>query len=278
MLPARIADVLRARGLEVTVTVARNAAEIAALTDAAVGDHCSAVVAAGGDGTVNGVASRVVGTEIVLGVLPFGTLNHFARDLNIPLALEEAAAVIAEGHDTRVDVGEVNGRYFVNNSSLGLYPSVVLERRQQQLHGRGKWAALFIASLKVWRRYPRVAVVLKTDSGRSLVRTPLVFIGNNAYTLSGFDIAARRSLSEGQLSVHVATNSRRMTLVWLFARAAVVGLDSSAAGLDLLMTSEVEIRSGARRLRVALDGEIAMIETPLRYRSRPGALRVSVPG
>lgn len=276
-LPARITDVLRAPGLEVAVAVARHADDIAALTDAAVRDRCSTVVAAGGDGTVSGVASRIAATNVVLGVLPCGTLNHFAKDLNIPLELEGAAAVIAGGHAARVDVGEVNGRYFVNNSSLGLYPSVVLERRQQQLQGRGKWGALLIASLKVWRRYPRMLVVLKTDNGLELVRTPLVFIGNNAYSLSGFDIAARRSLNEGRLSVHVATNSRRVTLVWLFARAAAVGLDDASAGLELLMTSEVEIRSGARRLRVALDGEITMMPTPLRYRSRPGLLRVLVP-
>ena len=89
-------------------------------------------MAAGGDGTINSVASAVVGSEKSLGVLPFGTMNHFAKDLHIPLDLEGAVNTIVAGHKTKVDVGEVNGRIFLNNSSLGLYPSIVRERQKQR--------------------------------------------------------------------------------------------------------------------------------------------------
>ena len=80
------------------------------------------VVAAGGDGTINAVAAAIVDADKALGVLPFGTMNHFAKDLNIPLDFDGAIETIVAGHVTRVDVGDVNGRIFVNNSSLGLYP------------------------------------------------------------------------------------------------------------------------------------------------------------
>src|SRR5690242_13341436 len=98
------------------------------------------VVAAGGDGTVNALASLLRGKPTALGILPLGTLNHFARDLGIPLELKDAAAVIAGGRTIDVDVGEVNGRTFVNNASLGLYPAIVQERRRRQRrNGHGKY-------------------------------------------------------------------------------------------------------------------------------------------
>src|SRR5476649_731552 len=109
-----------------------------------------AVVAGGGDGTINAVASVLAGSSVALGVLPLGTLNHFAKDLNIPLDLDQAIATIARGTTAQVDVGDVNGRIFVNNSSLGLYPHIVRARDQQQRRlGRGKWTRLAGHS---WRR------------------------------------------------------------------------------------------------------------------------------
>src|SRR3954447_6264864 len=94
----------------------------------APGGKVAGVVAAGGDGTVSAVASALAGTDRVMGVLPAGTLNHFAKDLRLPLTLADAARVIAAARTTGVDVGEVNGRCFVNNSSIGLYPHVVVKR------------------------------------------------------------------------------------------------------------------------------------------------------
>src|SRR5207244_13653059 len=97
------------------------------------------VVAAGGDGTVSTVAGALAGTRSALGVVPMGTLNHFARDLKVPIDVAEAAKAIVQGRETRVDIGEVNGRVFVNNSSIGLYPSFLMHRRHQERLGRGRW-------------------------------------------------------------------------------------------------------------------------------------------
>src|SRR5205085_3689399 len=113
----------------------------------------------GGDGTQSAIASRLAGTQLVHGVLPLGTLNHFAKDLGIPLQLDEAVRTLAEGRVLEVDVGEVNGRVFINNSSLGLYPEIVRERELQQMRlGKSKWRALASASLHATEGRPAMAV------------------------------------------------------------------------------------------------------------------------
>ena len=114
------------------VSVARDGGEVTELARRALTNGARAVVAGGGDGTVGSVAGALAGTDRPLGVLPLGTLNHFAKDLRIPLGLEEAARNVCEGREARVDVGEVNGQVFVNNSSLGLYPRIVRRRERLQ--------------------------------------------------------------------------------------------------------------------------------------------------
>src|ERR1700712_336563 len=104
--------------------------EICDAARAAVAKGVDAVVAGGGDGTIRAVASVLVGGEVPLGVLPLGTLNHFATDLKIPTAPADAARVVAEGEVHPLDVGEVNGEIFLNNSSLGYYPPIVQARDQ----------------------------------------------------------------------------------------------------------------------------------------------------
>src|SRR5581483_6186931 len=138
-------------------------------------DKPPVIVAAGGDGTLNAVASALVGTDIALGVLPMGTLNHFAKDLKIPLDVAHAARAIAEGHTKTVDVGVVNGRIFVNNSSLGLYPHIVRARElKQHRPGWGKWTALVWATWLVLRRSPFLRLRLCLERAESRYAASLV--------------------------------------------------------------------------------------------------------
>src|SRR5215210_8066918 len=174
----RLAELFAARGLTPRITLAQSGAEIVELARRAVREDCNPIVAGGGDGTINAVASQIVGTNRTLGVLPLGTLNHFAKDLGIPLDLEGATANLLEGHVEQVDVGEVNGRIFLNNSSLGLYPSIVRHReKQQERLGRGKWPAFIWATLTMLKRYPFLNVRLSTDKEELLRRTPFIFVG-----------------------------------------------------------------------------------------------------
>jgi diacylglycerol kinase family enzyme len=233
-----------------------------------------ATTAGGGDGTVNGVAAALVDTGIALGVLPLGTLNHFAKDLGVPLDLEAAVRTIVAGQAHAVDVGEVNGRIFVNNSSLGIYPEIVRDReRQQKRFGRNKWLAMAWATLAVLRRYPFLGVRLAVDGRPQFFRTPFVFIGNNEYQMDGLALGQRAALDGGVLSLFVAQRPGRLRLIQ-FALRALFGRLRQARDFAAVRASEVVVESRRHRLHVATDGEVGVMTPPLRYRIRPASLRV----
>lgn len=277
---AAIAAAFEAAGAEATV----EAVDPEDLPDAVASiwsapDRPEAVVVAGGDGTVNCAAGAAVGTDIVLGVLPLGTFDHFAKDLGMPTDLAGAAAAIVGGHERAVDVGEVNGRVFVNNSALGVYPEMVAVRDAiRERRGWGKVRAVPVAAARVLRAFPTHRLDLRGDDGyrRARVRTPFVFVGNGTYDDGGAALGGRGSLDDGRLGVYVARVVSRWGLVRTVLRAVVSGTEA-ARDLDRVELRELEVGGRSRRIRVALDGEVVWLDAPLRYRTRPGALRVVAP-
>jgi YegS/Rv2252/BmrU family lipid kinase len=234
------------------------------------------VIAAGGDGTVSAVASAVVNSDASLGVLPIGTLNHFAKDMQIPLDLREAIRVIARGKVARVDVGEVNGRIFINNSSLGLYPRIAMWREQQRRMGRNRWVAFFWAFVTALRRMPFLQLRLKAGDKEITRSTPLIFIGNNAYELQGVKAGTRRSLNAGVLFVCVVNAGSAMELIRLTLRV-LFGRIQQLKEFDTLCVQEARVKTRRKQVKVSIDGEVTSMEAPLHYRTHPGALRVLVP-
>ena len=275
----KVVDAFARLGMAAQVALADDARQLGSAVQAALARGARVLVAGGGDGTISHVARllRDSRTGAALGVLPLGTLNHFAKDLGIPLGLDEAAAVIARGHATEVDTGEVNGRLFLNNSSIGLYPDIVHERERQQARlGRGKWSAFLWATLAALRRFPFHTVSLRIDGKPLERRTPFVFVGNNEYGMKGVDIGARPCLDQGRLCVYVAQHAGRWGLL-RFALAALFGRLQQARGLEHLSTRELRIDTHRPRMRVSTDGEVEEMDTPLHYRVLPRSLRVLVP-
>jgi len=243
----------------------------------AANESSDGIVAAGGDGTISAVASALSGSDVPLGILPTGTLNHFARDLHIPVDLIGAARVIGAGNIRQVDTGEVNGTTFINNASIGLYPHMVSHRDdQRQKLGRGKWIAMFLAALTVLRRYPLVHVVLDTPVGVFPRITPFVFVGNNSYLIHLLALGARAKLDEGQLCVYFANRTGRFGLFRLMLRA-LIGRLNQAKDFDSLSTTHLRIDSLRRELPVAIDGEVHLLHPPLNFTIRPRSLRVFAP-
>jgi diacylglycerol kinase family enzyme len=267
----------RASGFEAAITLAESGEDMIETAKAAIGRGVAMIVAGGGDGTINAVASVVVGSGVKFGVLPLGTLNHFAKDLGIPLTLDEAIANLAQGTPASVDVGEVNGRIFLNNSSLGLYPDIVRDREKQQRRlGRGKWLAFSWAALTALRRYPFLSLRLHINGGEHARHTPFVFIGNNEYLMQGLNIGERERLDRGTLSLYVAQRPGRLGLVRL-AFHALLGKLAQLEDFDVVLVPELEIETRHKRLRVSTDGEVTIMAPPLRYRIRKAALTVLVP-
>lgn len=277
-LGPQLQEKFRQRGLQADVRLIKEGSELPTEARRAVQAGAAMVVAAGGDGTVSAVASQLAGTQTVLGVLPMGTLNHFAKDLNLPLDVDQAIDVVAGGHVAQVDVGEVNGRVFINNSSIGIYPDIVLDReRQRRRLGRSKWPALAVASMNVLQRHPSLAIQVEVaGEPQPARRSPFVFIGNNRYAIEGFDIGNRKSLQDGQLSFYMAHHGGRFGLLWL-ALQALFGRLQQARDFEMHESTELRIRSARRSIRVAADGEVMLMQPPLHYRIRAGALRVMLP-
>jgi diacylglycerol kinase family enzyme len=264
------------RGADVEIILAREGNDIAKIAARAVEDRCARLLAAGGDGTLNAVASALVGTETALGILPLGTLNHFAKDLNIPLALRDAVATALDGTALRVDVGEVNGRIFLNNSSLGLYPGLVVQRENLQRTGLSKWTAFSRALVYSFWRYSGLTVRLEADGDRQIVAsTPFVFVGNNRYEICAPHMGERTCLNEGRLWLYQAPHAGRLRLFGVALRALLGFAD--AAELNEQAIEEFWIYTRARRLHVATDGEVTTMATPLHYRIVPRSLVVLVP-
>lgn len=240
------------------------------------GQRPSIVVAGGGDGTISSVAAGLLDGPAALGVLPLGTLNHFAKDLAIPLDLAQAVRVIAKGDAQHVDVGEVNGRIFLNNASLGLYPRIVLAREdaRRRLHA-SKWPALARASWQALKRPHALEVALTVDGKRLQRRTPFLFVGNNRYELAGLEAGKRRALDGGLLSVHVLRPQSPFGFI-LMALRTLCGLSTRERDFERFLVEEFEVEAVGDRLEVARDGEVEPMSSPLRFRIRPRALRVIV--
>jgi len=273
-IAAHVSEFLSARGLDVRITIARSVpALIAAAEQAAAGD-ADAVVAGGGDGTIVAVAERLAGTGKALGLLPLGTFNYFARRFGVPLDVEGALQVIAAGEAARVDAGEVNGRLFLNSASIGLYPSV-LERRETTYRtlGRSRAVAYAVAAFTLIEPPALLNLQIEVDGARLARRTPLLFVGSNEYQMASFGIRGGDCIRAGRLAAYI-TRPLGVGPIWRLAlRAFVRGLHG-AAEFEVVCARELRVSLRPRRVRVALDGEVAVLETPLSFRMRRGALTV----
>lgn len=231
------------------------------------------VAVGGGDGTLGQAAGVLAAQGSALGVLPLGTRNHFARQLDIPLDLAGAARVIAGGRRQRVDLARAGERSWINNASVGLYARLVAAREA----GTGpKWLATFPAALHVLRHLEQRRLVLALDGDKQVVKTPLLFVGNNRYALDGGRIGTRESLSEGCLAVYALAPKSAGQLVW-FAVRALTGRADPARDFAALADARRLTIAGAGTIRVALDGEVMRLPLPLELTIEPGGLEVIVP-
>ncbi|HYI93192.1 MAG TPA: diacylglycerol kinase family protein [Bryobacteraceae bacterium] len=261
-------------GIDPEIILLQNGVDVASLIRQRASAGCEVFVAAGGDGTINSVAAVLAGTQAALGILPMGTLNHFATDLGIPGDINAAAEVIARRETTLVDVGQVNGRMFVNNSSIGLYTTLVTEREKYMKRGFSKPVAAVLASLIALWRFPNTSVRVTTHDTAVATRTPLVLVGNNRYEFTGTQSGKRATLDDGLLQVSMMKQASRTALI----KAALLAFGKVEAEPDMLIleTCRAKVVTFRRLVRVALDGEVIRLRSPLEYMILPEALRVIV--
>lgn len=258
------ADVHAVDGSDLTATIERLASH-------------GAVAIGGGDGTQGCAAAILSRAGATHGVLPLGTRNNLARQLGIPLDLEGAVKVIANGHIHNIDLSDVNGQTFVNNASIGLYPRMVEIREGVQQHGLPKWVAKVPAAWTVLKNLTHRRYRLILDDAVQPVVTPLLFVGNNIYSLDPGKVGTREAMNDGKLSVFAVAKSTRLGLIG-FALRTLIGKSDANRDFAAIGTCEtLTVNTRRHHISIALDGEVIKLATPLNFSIRPGALSVFVP-
>jgi diacylglycerol kinase family enzyme len=274
----RIGKFFQSRGIAARVIVARDGGEIARLGAEAARSDAEVIFAAGGDGTIDAVASVLAGSGKILGVLPLGTFNLFAKRLSIPLDLEEALHTAVNGRVAEINVGEVNGRIFTSRSSVGLYPLALRHREEMfRRFGRSRLIALLSGATALVRWGNIMTIRLTTQEDEHLFRSRFVFVCNNPAELDYFNLPGRECIDADKFALYVPNPLTPAGILRLgfrmLARQAQESRDfDTFCARDLLLEIEPP------RVPVSLDGEVEIMQSPLHYRLRLGALRIRVPG
>lgn len=274
-LKDQIAGAFAAAGAEAEVQLLAADAMADAIEKAKGADR---IVVAGGDGTIASAAQILRGGNTELALLPLGTLNHFARDLGIPQELEEAAALAVGGTAAKIDLATVNDRCFINNASIGIYSLMVKDREAiRDRHGWPKWLASLPAGVRTLSRMRNQHLRIEMGAGEKALITPLLFVGNNHYSLEPGSVGSRDTLQDGKLSVYAVARGTRASLLWFGIRAAIGRAHRTEDFEELGDCAAMTVQTRRSPAEIALDGEVLTMDGPLEFALHAGALAVVVP-
>lgn len=228
------------------------------------------IAALGGDGTISAVAGLLADSKATLVPLPGGTLNHFTKDLGIEQDLEQAIKKLPKSRSKRLDIASVNGTFFINNSSLGLYPQSLATRERVE-DKFGKWPAAVVGAVRALIQFHHYHLTIDQTE----YVTPFVFVGNNDYHISEPNSGGRTRLDQGKLGVAIVRSHTRRHLLKVFLLAVIGRLDSAKEFVQL-NRSELTIETSRRSLRVSHDGELSRLKSPITYKIHPKSLRVRI--
>lgn len=235
------------------------------------------VIAAGGDGTVRTLAKALLGSTIPLGVIPLGTFNFFARNYGIPEDFDEALRIIFDGSVRHVQLGQVNDELFLINASLGLYSDLIKVRESHvSRFGRNRLVATASTVFSLARGYPSLDLELTTGDSRERLRSPMIFIGNNALQLRSVSLDVARCARQGQLAVVIMQPLDRVGML----RLALYGLTrrlQREESLRSFCADSLAIATRKQSVEVVMDGECLRLTTPLQFRILRNAVALVMP-
>ncbi|MFZ3582005.1 diacylglycerol/lipid kinase family protein [Loktanella sp. DJP18] len=242
-----------------------------------VADGYETIVAAGGDGTIGGVTACLVDTGVTLGVLPMGTFNFVARGLGIPEDPEEAFEIALDGEARPMTLGDVNGRIFLNNASLGAYATVLDVREGvYKRWGRSRIAAYWSVIKAMLTLYRPLHMTVTVDGKSMRLRSPMAFVASSAYQLEQYQFDGADAVRQGKLALILAPDSNRLRLLWRSAKI-LVGAIHRDEDYIMHIGNEITIETRHKRRLVARDGENARMEGPYRFTTRRNAIMVRGP-
>jgi diacylglycerol kinase (ATP) len=258
---------LREQGIEPAIWLTEGPGDATRLAQRAVDEGQDMVIAAGGDGTVQEVAQPLVGTDITLGVMPLGSVMNLARTLGIARDLKEAAQTIRDGRLLHMDVGEVNGRYFLEYGGVGidaaLYPFV-------HQFDSGEWGSLW-TMIRIVFRYRPTKMTLSIDGQRDTFKALMVIVGNTPYFGPAVELSPEAKIDDRQFDIKVFDRFSRTELLW-YGIAIARGRRPYSAKVRHLRGRTVAV-SSSRPLPAHADIQ-PIGETPITFRLVPHALKV----
>jgi diacylglycerol kinase family enzyme len=239
-----------------------------------------AVIAAGGDGTINSVAAAVLPCGLPFGIVPQGTFNYSSREHGIPLDTPAAAQALLNAQLRPVQVGLVNDRIFLVNASLGLYPQLLQDREEyKRQFGRTRAVAMFAGLRTLMQEHRQLSLEIEHDSERELVRTPTLFVGNNPLQLEQIGLPEAEDVQNRKLAAVIVRTQRPRSLLWLALRGALGQLADASNVRDFSFRQmTVNPWLGRRRpIKVAVDGEVIVMQAPLTFKVAPQPLWLMTP-
>ena len=243
----------------------------------AIATH-AAVVAVGGDGTINTVAQAAHAVGCAMGVLPQGTFNYFARTHGIPAEPAEALQVLLRSAPVPVQVGAINDRIFLVNASLGLYPELLEDREAYKARfGRSRLVAFAAACVTLLRQHRQLRLRIERGGVVREVRTPTLFVGNNRLQLErvGVQVGVHvgvhvgPTLDTGCIAAVMLRPIGTLTMLSLLLRGALGRLgeadDVESFQFNRMLVAP-KLKAGRRRVKVAFDGEVSWMRSPLEFK------------
>lgn len=272
-----IRDSMTDCGFDFELRVIGQGPDIAPAAKRALEDGFDIIVAAGGDGTIAAVASAMQGSSTILGIIPLGTFNYFARSLDIPTEIPKAVRLLAEGVRRPVRIAKINDRMFLNNASLGAYPAILKTREDTYRRwGRSRVAAYWSVLVTLMRLRRPLHLKITVDDHTVQRRTPLAFAVNNSFQLEQIGLEGHEKIAVGQIALFIAPDSGRSGML-RNALSLAMGKAQKKVNFDLLSGRAIRIEAGDKARDVACDGERSRMRPPFDLRVIEGALSVIVP-
>ncbi|MEO1910285.1 MAG: diacylglycerol kinase family protein [Paracoccus sp. (in: a-proteobacteria)] len=255
----------------------RKGSQLPALARQVATEGFDLVIAAGGDGTQSAVAGALAGTDTVMGVLPGGTFNYFARDLGVGEEIDAALETLLDGRVDATDVGDINDLIFLNNVSLGAYPQILKTREGiYKRWGRSRIAAYWSVMVALRRLRRPMQLIAEVDGQEREYTSALVFVARSAYQLDSFGLEGADGIRDGKFAVLIAKARQPLPLMRSALRLAM-GHSAKDSDFDLIVTDRLQMRTPKKRQLVAHDGEKTVLHSPFDLTVRHGALKVLLP-
>jgi YegS/Rv2252/BmrU family lipid kinase len=276
-LRGQIEDALKPRCAHFEIRPTTRGSDLTDMARQAVCDGFGLIIACGGDGTQSAVAGALAGTEAVMGILPGGTFNYFARDLGVGETIEDALETICNGCARPIDIGQIENLIFLNNVSLGAYPHILKTRESiYKRWGRSRIAAYWSVLVALRRLRHPMQLKARVNGDTRDVTTALVFVARSAYQLDNFGLEGADAIRQGKFALLIAKALKPMPLIRSALRLAF-GFSARNSDFDLIETDEVTIESRKHRMLVAHDGEKTVMASPFRLRVWHDGLQVLLP-